>query len=129
MKIILAFADPDDFFKVTLDERTLRDIKLARDYMIKSPFNGELWVDVDTLWLNCMDTVPGHVIVTMEGSSLRVFGAVTGDDLLQPDEYIESIPDVYLTRMFQIKLQDAEKYLSEREYALIATWEAVQTQN
>ena len=121
MKKILGFLDPNNYYKLVLDDTDLKNINTAHNLLDNCPFNGELWIDVYALHLNTQKMIPCKILVTEHGS----LPMINDQPLLEHDDYLSTIPDIWLTRTFRVMQSEALNYLSQSEIDLVNMWNEV----
>lgn len=120
MKTIFAALDPNNFFRLDIDNNTLLQIEDAYDWLINCPYDGVLWLDTTVYHFNLGCLMP----CKLEIGKRHVNAVVTvWDDeyLLESDDSILELPKVYLTRRFRVMRADATKFLSPDDIELINT--------
>jgi len=124
MKTIYAALDPQNFYKAVIDDQTLEKIKEARKWLDTCPFNGELSIPFEVVCLNSNKKTSCYIIVFNYTINIMIKIFDGEDHLLEWGDDLFKLPDVYVTRRFQIMYEDAEKYLSESDKQFIASWNA-----
>lgn len=126
MKRIFACLDPDNFYTLDLSDETLSEVTLAQAWLQGCQFDGELWIHTTAKHLNTKNYVDCRLVIRTDRVGALVKNFFREEDLLEYQDNLLALPDIYLTRRFRIMEQDAEKYLSTSNTQLIATWHVVQ---
>lgn len=127
-----AFGEP---YRVEVSDDLLIEIRMAQHALCKLPWNGEMFLPVPATLLNTekftkaylgydVEIVVGKVLV-----SICVSGPEGRETLLDLDDDLLEIPDVYVSREFEIDLSEHIFSLSLCDIDLIATWKALKEKN
>lgn len=125
MKVIFAWLDPENVYKLVLSDGLLSEIAAASRALNNSGYDGELWIYTEVRHLNTKTDVP----CTIEVGKDRVGASVLTweeEDLLEYKDDLLALPVIYLTRRFRVMEQDTTKHLSESDLQLVALWHSVQ---
>lgn len=122
MKTIFAATDPNNFYRVVIDDQILKQIEEAKKWLDNCPFNGEIRIPIKVFCLNTESLV--NCDVAMFKDTINILIRLWGleDHLLEWDDDLLKLPDVYLTRRFRLMIEDAKKYLSQDDVGLVDTW-------
>ena len=114
---ILAYLDPNKFYRLKIDQQTMDAVAGAKSYVDINGGESCIITSAHRLGLHTFETC--NIIITPE----KAFPTIDGENLLEADDNILTLPEVYLTRRFRIMLDDAKKYLTARDSELIAIWQ------
>ncbi len=125
MKTILAYLDPNNFYKVDITGEVITKILQARNILSGCEFDGSLLVPIGIWSVTAKQNILGSVIINKVDNTItsNVVVNFLNETLLDCDDLF-TIPDIHLTKKFLLMKEDAEKYLSPIEKELIRRWEA-----
>lgn len=125
MKEILAALDSNSFYYLEISDNVETQLNKAHAIIKDCPFEGELWFWEFAYCLNDKSYVACKIVIGKDYIYPLVQNFYIWENLLESNDNLLELPAVYVTRRFSILQDDAIKYLTEREWSLINTWEKV----
>ena len=126
MKSVLGCLDPNSFYKLVIDDNTIDSVIDAMHWIDRCPYEGVLFIYAPIYHLNNKTWETCKIIVDKSFVTVSVESFLENELLLDPDEDLLSLPDIYLTKRFLILLEDAKKHLTRDDISLIESWEYFQ---
>ena len=118
---ILAYLDPNNFYRLTINSDLIHDIKKAKADVDDCPFDIRIPVMTKVYHINTKTWLDCTIYVSDTAIPCVYFHGIE-ENLLEPEDDLLKLPSIYLTRRFRLMLQDAKKYLSKVDIELVDTW-------
>lgn len=123
MKVMLAYYDPNDFYRIVIDNDTLCCVYEAKSWLNSCPYNGQLEISTPIYNITHQRNEECFIIIRKTHTDVALDFETSlleyGDDLLK-------LPDLYLTRSFRVMSENAKKYLSKDDIELVEAWNKTQ---
>lgn len=123
MKTVLGCLDPSNFYKLVIDEDIIDSVIDAMRWIDRCPYEGVLFLYAPIFHMNDKTWETCKIIIDQSFVTVSVESYLEDELLLDPDEDLLSLPDIYLTKRFRVLLENVKKYLTEDDVSLIESWE------
>ena len=122
MKHIFSCGDLGEPYKVTIDDSTMDNALFAKSVLNILPWKGQFSVPVQVIHITSGKRLYCEIVIHRYRGDIVIDGQHGSTSLIDFDTSLFTIPNIYLSREFEMFLSDNVLDLTALDMELIDTW-------
>jgi len=117
-----AFGEP---YRIEVSDALLMEVITAQRQLKMLPWNGEMFLPVPIIPLSIDKELNAEIVVGKTSVSICIEGPVGREIMLDGIDDLLTVPDIYVSKDFELTLSEHMFSLTPRDVDMIATWKGL----